>query len=252
VFDSRVHDRREIKRREGLTEIFAESVCRTIRTYLIQHSKGGAVRLLLVGSTGLVGQHVLDQALVDTRVASIVAPIRGVPQRMHPKLSSPQVDYENLDQHATWWQADAVICTLGTTMRAAGSEAAFRRVDFDYPLTVARLAKARGTPTYVLNSAIGADASSRFFYNRVKGELERALSAQGFVSLTLVRPGVIGGERQAFRLGERVMGTALSLFGPLLPRRWRLNPAMQIAGAMLAAALEAQPGQHIIKAESLV
>lgn len=210
------------------------------------------MRLLLVGSTGLVGRHVLDQALADDRVASVVAPVRGAPQRKHPKLLSAQVDYENLDQHASWWRADAVICTLGTTMRAAGSQSAFRRVDYDYPLAVARLARAHGTPTYVLNSAIGADADSRFFYNRVKGELEQALSAEGFASVTFVRPGVIGGERQDVRPGERALVVVLNGLRPVLPRRWQINPASQIARAMLAAAIDAPPGQHVIKSELLV
>lgn len=142
---------------------------------------------MLVGATGLMGRHVLQRALADPRVDAIVAPTRrALPT--HAKLSSPSVDYEWLDEDASWWRADAVICTLGTTLRTAGSEAAFRRVDHDYPLAVARLARAHGTPTYVLNSAIGADAGSRFFYNRVKGELENALRLVGFDSLTLVRP----------------------------------------------------------------
>ena len=210
------------------------------------------MRLLLVGSTGLVGRHVLDQALVDQRIASVVAPVRGEPPRLHAKLTSPQVDYENLDDGASWWRADAVICTLGTTMRVAGSQAAFRRVDYDYPLAVARLARAHGTPTYVLNSAIGADADSRFFYNRVKGELEQALCAEGFGSITFVRPGVIGGARRDVRPGERALVFVLNGLGPLLPKRWRPNPAPQIARAMLAAAIAATPGQHVIKSELLV
>lgn len=208
-------------------------------------------KLLLVGATGLVGRHVLELALDDARVASVVAPVRrALPA--HPKLSSPQVDFDRLDPEASWWNADAVICTLGTTMKVAGSQAAFRRVDHDYPLAVARLAHAHGTPTYVLNSAVGADAQSRFFYNRVKGELERALEAEGYASLTFVRPGLIGGEREEFRLGERLLVSALAWSGPLLPRRWRLNPAPQIAQALLTAALEPQPGRHVVTADRLV
>ena len=209
------------------------------------------MKLLLVGATGLVGRHVLDLALADPRVESVVAPVRrALPA--HPKLSSPHVDFDRLDQDAPWWRADAVICTLGTTMRAAGSQAAFRRVDHDYPLAVARLAHAHGTPTYVLTSAIGADAGSRIFYSRVKGELEQDLTGEGFASLTFVRPGVIGGERQEFRLSERLLVSALALSGPLLPRRWRLNPAPQIARALLAAAFDPQPGKHIVTADRLV
>jgi uncharacterized protein YbjT (DUF2867 family) len=209
------------------------------------------MKLLLVGATGLVGRHVLTLALADPRVEAVVAPTRRE-LTAHPKLFGPQVDFDQLPQHADWWQADAVVCALGTTMRTAGSKEAFRRVDCDYPLTVARLARAHGTPTYVLNSAIGADASSRLFYNRVKGELEQALSGQGFESLTFVRPGLIGGHRDEFRLGERMMVMGLTLTAPLLPKQWRLNPAPQIAGALLEAAIRAKTGVHVVSSDQMI
>ena len=209
------------------------------------------MKLLLFGATGLVGRHVLTLALADPRVEALVAPTRRV-LTAHPKLCNPRVDFDRLPQDADWWQADAVICALGTTMRTAGSEEAFRRVDFDYPLTVARLASAHGTSTYVLNSAIGADPSSRFFYNRVKGELEQALTGQGFESLTFVRPGVIGGHRDEFRLGERMMVMGLTLTGSLLPKRWRLNPAQQIASALLEAAIRPETGVHVVTSNRMI
>lgn len=209
------------------------------------------MKLLLVGATGLVGRHVLTLALADPRVEAVIAPTRRA-LTAHPKLCNPQVDFDRLPQDADWWQADAVICALGTTMRTAGSEEAFRRVDFNYPLTVARLARAHGTPTYVLNSAIGANASSRFFYNRVKGELEQALTGQGFESLTFVRPGVIGGHRDELRLGERMMVMGLTLTGPLLPKRWRLNPAPQIASTLLEAAIRSKTGVHVVTSDRMI
>lgn len=208
------------------------------------------MKLLLVGATGLVGHHVLDLALGDPRVSTVVAPTRRL-LPAHPKLSNPQIDFDNLPTDADWWQADAVVCTLGTTMRAAGSQEAFRRVDYDYPMAVARMARAKGAPTYVLNSAIGADAASRFFYNQVKGDLERDLAGVGFDSLTYVRPGVIGGQREEFRPGERAMVLALTLMGPLMPRRWRLNPAQRVAQALLEAAQNANPGVHVVTSERL-
>ena len=207
--------------------------------------------LLLVGATGLVGRHVLELALADPRVGRVVAPSRR-PLVAHPRLKVPSVDFEQLPEHAGWWRADAVICTLGTTLRTAGSQATFHRVDHDYPLTVARMARSHGTPTYVLNSAIGADASSRIFYNRVKGELEQDLVAEKFQSLTFVRPGVIGGHRHEFRLGERALVAALSFAGPLLPLRWRLNPASQIAHELLEAALCPVAGVHIVTSDRMV
>ncbi|WP_024891923.1 NAD(P)H-binding protein [Luteimonas huabeiensis] len=207
-------------------------------------------RLLLVGATGLVGRHVLAQALADPRVAAVTAPVRrDLPA--HPKLRAPRVDFERLPDDAALWRADAVVCTLGTTIRAAGSQAEFRRVDHDLPLAVARLAHAHGARAFALNSAMGANAASRIFYNRVKGELERDLAAIGFDSLTFVRPGLIGGARDEFRLGERVAGVVLGALGPLLPRRWRINPAPRIAAALLDAAIGAPPGVHVVGSERL-
>ena len=208
------------------------------------------MKLLLVGATGLVGRHLLELALADARVDAVVAPTRrAVPA--HKKLAAPVVDFDALPD-AAWWQADAALCTLGTTIRIAGSREAFRRVDHDYPLAVARRAHAQGTPTFVLNSALGADPASRVFYNRVKGELERDLTALGFRSLTCVRPGLIGGERDEFRAGERVATQVLRTAAPLLPRRWRINPASNIAKAMLEAAVAAPVGVHTIESSALV
>lgn len=208
------------------------------------------MKLLLVGATGLVGREVLRLALSDARVSQIVAPVRK-PLPAHPKLDAPLVDFDRLPPDAPWWQMDAVICTLGTTMKLAGTRQLFRRVDHDYPLAVARLALAAGTRTYVLNSAAGANAGSRIFYNRVKGELERDLEQLGFISLTCVRPGLIGGERDEARAGEGAALRLLRVLGPVLPRRWRINPAPRIAAALLEAALAAAPGVHVVASEQL-
>jgi uncharacterized protein YbjT (DUF2867 family) len=208
------------------------------------------MRLLLFGGTGLVGSHVLDRALADPRIAAVVAPVRRAqPARL--KLLAPVVDFEHLPEDAEWWPADAVISALGTTMRRAGSKPAFRRVDYDYQLGIARLAKAQGTPTFVLNSAMGADASSPFFYMRVKGELERDVGALGFRSLTILRPGLIGGTRDEARPAEQVASILLGALRPLLPRSLRINPAGTIAARMLDAALAGRPGRHVVRSAEL-
>lgn len=208
------------------------------------------MRLLLVGATGLVGQHVLARALEDARVEAVVAPTRRA-LHQHAKLLAPIVDFDRLPADAEWWSADAVICALGTTIRTAGSQAAFRRVDHDYPLAVASLAKAHGATTFVLNSAMSADPTSRFFYSRVKGEVERDLAALKFRSLTLVRPGLIGGQRSETRPAERAGSAILGLLGPVLPKALRINPAQRIAQVMFDAALAGLPGTRVIRSAEL-
>ena len=199
----------------------------------------------------LVGRHVLDLALADGRIDAVVAPVRR-DVAYHPKLLAPTVDFERLPKNVDWWRVNAVICTLGTTMRAAESQEAFRRVDHDYPLAVANLARQHGTPTFALNSAIGANPSSRFFYNRVKGELERDLATLSFRSLTFVRPGLIGGKRDETRPAEQMAPLILGALHPILPRRLRINPAEQIAQALIDAAVAAQPGTHIVGSAELI
>jgi len=208
------------------------------------------MKLMIVGSTGLVGRHALRIALADPRIERVVAPARKSLGE-HPNLLAPVVDFDALPPDAPWWAVDAVVCALGTTIRTAGSQEAFRRVDHDYPLAVARLAQQHGATTFVLNSAMGADAASRIFYSRVKGEVERDLAALGFASLTYVRPGLIGGEREEFRPGERAATVVLRALQPVLPHRWRINPADRIARCMIDAAVQPRAGVHVVASDAL-
>jgi len=210
------------------------------------------VKLVLAGATGLVGQQVLNLALDDSRVDRLVTPTRRPLTTSDPKQVAPVVRFEDLPADADWWQADAVICTLGTTIKKAGSQQKFREVDHDYPLAVARLARRRGIPTFVLVSAKGADPHARFFYSRVKGELEADLAALNFPSLTLVRPALIGGDRREQRLGEHMAMKALAWFGPVVPKSLRINPSSRVAQALLQAALDGQAGTRVIGSTELL
>jgi uncharacterized protein YbjT (DUF2867 family) len=207
-------------------------------------------RVLLVGATGLVGQSVLRQALAHPQVEQVIAPTRRL-LPPHAKLINPVVDFDALPVDADWWAVDAVVCTLGTTIKKSGSQAAFRRVDHDHPLQVAQIAIKRGAKAYALNSALGADAASRVFYSRTKGELERDLQTLGYPSLTFVRPGLIGGERQEARLGEQIGVTMSQWLRPLLPARYRVVPAERIALHLLQAVLAAEPGVRVVMSEDI-
>lgn len=209
------------------------------------------MKVLHVGATGLVGRLVLPRLLEEDAVLQVVAPTRRPLAVQSDRLLNPVVDFDALPADAAWWDTDAVICTLGTTMAAAGSREAFRRVDFDYPLAVARLARQHGAQAFALNSAMGADARSRVFYNQVKGDLEEALAAIGFESLALVRPGLIDGDRSEHRSGEAFALAASRLLRPLLPRQWQPSRGERIADTLVGAALLPRPGVHVVEAGAL-
>lgn len=209
------------------------------------------MKLMLVGGTGLVGAQVLALALAEPRVTRVVAPTRR-PLAPHPKLENLVVDFDHLDGGAPWWAVDAVVCTLGTTIGQAGSQAAFRKVDLEYPLAVARHAQKAGAGSFVINTAVGADAKSSVFYSRVKGEVEEALEKLTFGSLTLVRPSMLdGGPRPESRPGERVGLWGMRLLWPLIPKRYRAVKTEAVARACLRAALAGEPGVQVIENEAI-
>lgn len=209
------------------------------------------MRVLLAGATGLVGTQVVRQLLDDPRCSGVVAPTRRALAQTDPHLLNPVHDFALLPLEADWWTVDAAICVLGSTMRQAGSRAAFRQIDHGYPLLIAQAVKRQGCEVFALNSAVGANPRSPFFYNQVKGELERDLRALHFDSLTLVRPGLIGGQRSEHRRGEQLASVVLGALAPVLPRAWRINPATRIAEALVAAALEPQPRERVVGSAAL-
>jgi len=189
--------------------------------------------------------------LADPAVSRVIAPTRK-PLAAAARLDNPIIDFEHLPADASWWQVGAVVCTLGTTMAQAGSEAAFRRVDHDYPLAVAKVAREAGARAFALNSALGAALDSRVFYNRVKGEVEAAITALGYPSLTLVRPSLLdGGPRPDSRPGERAALVVARMFRPLIPARYRAVATEAVARTLLAAALAQAPGVQIIESERI-
>jgi uncharacterized protein YbjT (DUF2867 family) len=168
----------------------------------------------------------------------------GASPKLHPVLT----DFAALDRRRDELLADDVFCALGTTMRTAGSRAAFRTVDFDYPLQLAQLARAGGARHFSLVSAVGADRRSTFFYSRVKGELEDELRRMDWPSLAIFRPSVIEGERSESRPFERLSRRLLRL----APPAWRPVPAADIAAAMITVALASPPGVTIVESRDIV
>jgi uncharacterized protein YbjT (DUF2867 family) len=207
-------------------------------------------RILIAGSTGLVGRHVLERLLADDRWRQVVAPTRR-PLASHPKLVNPIVDYDALPLDAPWWEVDAAISTLGTTLRQAGSREAFRAIDHGYTLAIARAVHNRGATRFGLNSALGADPGSLSFYLRTKGEIERDIEAIGFPSLVIVRPGLLGGERTEVRTGERIGLVVAKALEPILPRKWRISEATRVAASLVDGVTNGAAGLVVVSSEDL-
>lgn len=209
--------------------------------------------LLLVGATGAVGQAVLRQALAEKRITRIVAPTRRPLEAgfaSNARLLNPVIDFARLPEEAAWWKVDAVVCTLGTTIKVAGSQAAFAAVDRDLPMAFARLARRAGATRYALNSSLGASARGSF-YLRTKAEAEQGIIDLGFASTTIVRPSLIDTERNEARPGEQVGLLFARALRPLIPRRYRAVSPEAIAAALLRGVLEGGQGVKIIESDAL-
>lgn len=206
--------------------------------------------VVLAGATGLVGGHLLQQLLDNAGVADVVALSRRPLAIPHPKLVPAVVDFDHLADFALPPIDDCYLC-LGTTIGKAGSRDAFRAVDFALPLAIAQMALAVGATRCFVVSAMGADAKSRVFYNRVKGELEDALNALPFRTVVAFRPSLLAGERAEYRAGEHAALTLLRPFGPLLPGRWRPVDAGAVALAMMRAAQQDEPGRFVVQSDTI-
>jgi uncharacterized protein YbjT (DUF2867 family) len=194
---------------------------------------------LIFGATGLVGGHVLQQALAADAYTSVVAFTRGPLSITHPKLKNVVINFDKLGDYKKEIVGDDLFLCLGTTIKKAGSEAAFKVVDFDYPLAVAKMAKENGVNQVLLCSAVDADATSKIFYNRMKGMLEDALKALNFNALHIFQPSLLLGERNENRFGEsvaKVVGKFLDkIIGGLLSK-YRPVEGETVASAMVKSA----------------
>ena len=191
---------------------------------------------LLVGATGLVGGFVLEQLLEDAYYDSVVVLSRKSLQLQHAKLKEVLVNFDQLENYTNDIKADVVFCCLGTTIKAAGSQEAFKKVDYEYPLRVAEIAKQNGASAFLIVTALGAAKSSIIFYNRVKGEVEEAIGNLHFDAFHILQPSLIIGERKESRTGEGIAQTLSPIydtlmFGPLT--KYKSIKAEQIAIAMV-------------------
>lgn len=200
---------------------------------------------LVAGSTGLIGKQLVHLLLEDSSYETVIAISRKPLDIRHSKLKNVIADLATLDEHKAQLVADEVYCCLGTTMKVAGSKEAFRAVDFDYPLALAKLTYANGAKSFALVSSLGANADSFIFYNRVKGEIEKAIDDIGFDRFHIFQPSLLLGDRTEKRAGEDSAKTAYQLLGFLLPKKYKAIEAVKVARAMIHFSHEKVPGRFI-------
>ena len=191
---------------------------------------------MVAGATGLVGREVLAALSAAENVRTMHVVGRRAPDGKHPRIRFHPVDFTRLPALPA---VDDVYIALGTTIKVAGSQSAFRAVDHDAVLALARQAHAGGAKRLAVVSAMGADADSRVFYNRVKGETEDALRAMGFETLVIARPSMLDGDRAALdqpvRLGEKFGLALMRRFKALIPANYQPISAHDVAMAMVQA-----------------
>jgi uncharacterized protein YbjT (DUF2867 family) len=173
-------------------------------------------KALIVGATGLIGGHCLQRLLDDPGYSEVIALVRKPIVTTHKKLKIVETDFNHLEKDLDLISAHDVFCCLGTTIKKAGSREAFRKIDLDLVVIIAELMKKQGAEQFIVISSMGADKNSKVFYSRTKGEMEEVLKGIGYQCLRIIRPSLLLGKRDEFRLAERLGGIIFPLLKPLM------------------------------------
>lgn len=205
---------------------------------------------LIAGSTGLIGNQLLNLLLDDSSYSKVIALSRKPLSISHSRLENIIVQANEL-KNLTDLKADDVFCCLGTTIKQARTKEAFSKVDFDYPLELANLLKSNGASQFHLVSALGANKNSNIFYNQVKGKVEEAIGEVRFESFHIFRPSLLIGPRKEPRAGEDAAKVFYKIFGFLIPTKYKGIESIKVARAMISFSKENKPGNFVHESEEL-
>ncbi len=203
---------------------------------------------LIAGASGLVGGHCLELLLKNERYSQVISIGRREVPVIHPRLEQKIIDFDKLHAYYSELDVDDVFCCLGTTIKRAGSKEAFYKVDHTYVVELARVTANKGASQFIVISSMGADAESMFFYNKVKGEMERDIQQPGFEAVHILRPSLLLGNREEERTGEKLASKILKplsslMIGPL--KEYKPIEAETVAHAMVNVAAQQGKGVHI-------
>lgn len=206
---------------------------------------------VIAGATGLIGTQLLEALLQFPRYSSVIALTRRPMALKHPGLKNIITGFQQLDGILANIDPDDVFCCLGTTMAKAGSKEKFYEVDFQYPLNLAKATHGLAAKQYLLVSAVGADAHSKIYYNRVKGEVENAIRQVGFDTLHIFRPSLLLGPRAEQRIGEDIAKVLYRIFSFVIPPKYKAISSEKVAEAMAAFAARDMQGTFIHESREL-
>lgn len=220
----------------------------------MEKSRGATA--IVAGATGLVGRELVKMLLNHPAYNRVVVLVRREIGLSHPKLEERHIMFDRMEKEVEgelFKDAD-VFCSLGTTIKQAGSQEAFRRVDHDYPLSLGQIARQNGAARFIIVSAMGSSDRSRMFYNRVKGETERDLALLGLSRLVVLKPSLMFGDRTENRPGERAAIVIFRLFGALMIgplARYKAIESRKVAQAMILAARREGPSLEVLESEEI-
>jgi uncharacterized protein YbjT (DUF2867 family) len=186
---------------------------------------------IVLGATGLIGKKVTEYLLKNDSYSTVIILVRKPLNINHPKLKQHIFNYDAIDN--TLLKGDDLFCCLGTTIKTAGSKEAFRKVDLDYVVNVAKASKGNGINHFAVISAMGANKNSTVFYNQIKGEMEESIKAVGFNSTYIIRPSLLLGDRKEFRFGELIGKFFMITLSFLIPKKYRAIYDVQVALATI-------------------
>jgi len=207
---------------------------------------------ILAGASGLIGKELVLKLINSDQYRLIYLLSRRKGEFTHEKIRELVIDFEKIDQLIFDEPVDDVFCTLGTTMKQAGSRDNFKKVDFEYVVTLANLGKQSGASKFLVISAMGADSKSAIFYNMIKGMTEEALIKIGYDQLVIFRPSLLLGKRLEARLAERLSGVFMKTFNFLIPDNYKAIQAEKVAEGMLKMALKSTEKVLIVKSGEML
>lgn len=209
---------------------------------------------IIIGGTGLTGTQLLKILLTSDIYDKVISIVRSDLKISHPKLKQYVIDFDNSESYADLIEGNDVFCCIGTTIKKAGSQEAFQKVDLEYPVKIAKIASANGVKQFSIISSIGANPNSSNFYLRTKGKCEEELRKLAFQSTSIFRPSLLVGNRKEFRLGEKigeVLMRLLSIFMIGKLRKYRAIKVQKVAYAMFQIAQENTVGYHIYESDKI-